>query len=109
MNDSNQNILVVTSVGSHSDAENITDRLLEMRLAACVQIDPKVISHYRWQGEVKKETECRMTIKSTESRWIELKQHLEMLHPYDVPEIIKVSVEDCVTDYQHWVHSETKH
>lgn len=107
MTESDQVILVITSVDSESTAEQLAEKLLRMRLAACIQIDSKVVSKYWWQGTLRKENECRLTIKSTERHWIAINNNLERYHPYDVPEIIKIPVTVCSGAYKDWVMSET--
>ena len=57
-------LTVTTTVGSRADAERLARRLLERRLAACVQLDEAVTSVYRWQGRLCADPEVRLVIKT---------------------------------------------
>jgi periplasmic divalent cation tolerance protein len=59
---------VVTTVGAMADAQRLARLLLERRLAACVQIEPGLVSHYVWQGRACEEPELRLTIKTLPDR-----------------------------------------
>lgn len=99
-------ILVLTTVSTESSANEISQKLLEDGLAACIQVEEKVRSHYRWQGKLIIENECRLAIKSIDSRWKSLRKSLEECHPYEIPEIIKVNIDDCSDDYRRWIISQ---
>ena len=108
MDNPSELILVITTVKSHSSAENIADELLKQRIAACIQIEEEVNSTYRWDGQTVTEKECRMTIKSIRAKWPDIKTVVDRLHPYEVPEILKIEVSDCSEKYRQWILSEIK-
>ena len=74
-------------------ARRFADTLIESKLAACVNIVPNVKSVYRWEGKTENEEEILLIIKSTEKRIAQLTEFIEANHPYDVPEVICLSVE----------------
>lgn len=88
-------------------ARRLASRLVEMRLAACVQILPPQISIYHWEGKVEESTECLVMIKSVQQRFAELEREIRDLHPYDVPEIIALPIVDGSPDYLHWIRTST--
>ncbi len=88
-------------------AERIASALVEKRLAACVNVTSAVTSIYRWQGEVEREVERLLIIKSRRDRWAELKEELAAMHPYEVPEIIALPVEAGEERYLQWVEENT--
>ncbi len=85
-------------------AREITTTLVELHLAACVNLCPAVESIYRWQGKVESATEILAMIKTTHEGFDALEQKLHELHPYEVPEIIALPAERVSSAYVQWVH-----
>lgn len=77
--------------------------LVESGLAACVNIVPGVSSVYRWNGAVHEDAECLMIAKTTASGFGPLRDWLRTHHPYELPEVITVSVSDGLPAYLRWV------
>ncbi|MCC7474172.1 MAG: divalent-cation tolerance protein CutA [Pirellulales bacterium] len=94
---------VSTTTASRADAERIAQELVTHRLAACVQIIGPVQSTYRWQGTVETVEEWLCQIKTTQNRWEALQQALRAIHPYEVPELVAVSIERGSPDYLNWL------
>lgn len=88
-------------------AEAIALKLLEHRLAACVNIVPNVRSLYWWNGTIQDEQECTLWIKTSHVREAEVRRAIAKLHPYEVPEILVVDVSDVHPPYMAWVKRET--
>lgn len=102
MHSSNQLVMVITTVASHKDAENLARQLIDDCLAACVQVEGPVTSHYKWEGIVQASTEFRLTIKTGNACWQDLKKQLVKLHPYEQPEILMLPVTDTTEGYLNW-------
>lgn len=100
-------IVVMTTVESADDADRLAIALVDQSLAACVQIDGPIRSHYRWAGQRQLGNEFRLLIKTSDSAWTLLKQKLAKLHPYDEPEIIRLEVGDASDGYRDWVIDQT--
>lgn len=107
MSDSNVLALVMTTVDSAEHADQVARSLVDQSLAACVQIDGPIISHYRWAGNVERANEFRLLIKTSSMAWPALKEKLSRLHPYDEPEIIMVPIADVTDGYRNWVIDQT--
>jgi periplasmic divalent cation tolerance protein len=105
---SDQILLVMTNVPDTACAEAMAKSLLEQKLAACVNCQPGVQSWYRWQGAIEQATEVSVSIKTTASRYAQLQAAIELLHPYQVPEIIAIPVAHGWEPYLAWVVEETK-
>jgi periplasmic divalent cation tolerance protein len=99
-------ILVLTTVPSAEAGERIARALVEARLAACVNVLPPMVSVYRWKGEVQRETEQQLVIKTARARLAALEEQLAQLHPYDLPELLVLNVEDGDPAYLSWVLTE---
>lgn len=107
MNDPNGLAMVITTVASALEAESLATALVDQSLAACVQIDGPVTSHYRWAGKVEKATEFRLMIKTSQQAWPALHEKLASLHSYEEPEIIMFAMTDASIGYRDWVIDQT--
>ena len=101
-------LLVLTNLPDRASAEKLADRLIELHLAACVNILAPCRSVYRWKGAVQHDEEHPMLIKTTAERYPALEQTLRGGHPYELPEIIAVPVERGLPEYLQWVAAETR-
>ena len=95
--------IVLTTCGSEADAERIARALVERRLAACVNIIGGVRSIYRWKDAVEDDAELLLIIKTQASAIETLKAAIAELHPYDVPELVVVAIEDGASAYLDWI------
>jgi periplasmic divalent cation tolerance protein len=107
MPDQNELAMVITTVASAQDAESLAAALVDQSLAACVQIDGPITSHYRWAGKVEKASEYRLLIKTSQSAWPKMLEKLASLHPYEEPEIIKIAIDAASDGYRNWVIDQT--
>src|SRR6266852_1565467 len=87
-------IVVLSTASSADEAEKIARKLVEDRLAACVNLVPGMRSFYRWKGTVEDSPECLLIIKSSRDRFEALGTALEKMHSYEVPEVIALPVVD---------------
>jgi len=96
-------LLCLTTCPDEASARAIADALVEERLAACVNRLPGVQSTYRWKGEVCREPEQMLLIKTAGERFEAMKSRLLALHPYELPELIVVEVASGHAAYLDWV------
>ena len=87
--------------------EAIARALVDERLAACVNLHAPMTALYRWQGDVEREVERQLVIKTTRERVPALQTRLMELHPYELPELVVVPITDGTTAYLDWVRNET--
>lgn len=97
--------MAITTCADAGAAETLAELLVSERLAACVNILPGARSIYRWDGDVSRESEVMMLIKTTEDRWAAMSTRLCAAHPYDVPELIGWPIERGAPDYLDWVNA----
>jgi periplasmic divalent cation tolerance protein len=107
MDPSRKLLLCLSTVASAEDADRIAVELVEKSLAACVQIDGPIRSHYRWQGQTHCDQEYRLMIKSAVTVGEQLKSKLLQLHPYDEPQIVMIEIDDASDGYRDWVLAQT--
>ena len=104
-------VLVLTTMpaaGEDARADELARTLVEERLAACVNVHGPMTSIYRWKGNIERDTERQVVIKTTRDRLTALESRLRTLHPYDLPELIVVAAESGSDAYLRWVVDETR-
>jgi periplasmic divalent cation tolerance protein len=100
-------VFVYTSWPSVADAEAAGRTLVERRLAACVNILPGMISHYRWEGKVERAEEAVMIVKTRASLADAVSDAVRQLHSYDTPAILVMPLESVEKTYLAWLLAET--
>ena len=100
-------VIVLTTIGATEHAERLAHQLVDERLAACVNLLPPMASTYRWKGQVERDSERQMIIKTTRDRLPALEARLKELHPYELPEFVVVSVAGGSQAYLDWVKAGT--
>jgi periplasmic divalent cation tolerance protein len=97
--------IVVTTVPTAAAGEELAEKIVNARLAACVQILPQMTSVYIWEGKLQKEGEHLLLIKTLPEKWEELRDFITANHPYDVPEIVAIDAERVSAPYLEWLTS----
>ena len=95
--------VVLTTTPSEEEARKIAHTLVGERLAACVNIIPKVESIYRWQDKVEEAEEYLLLIKTTESAFALLQEKLKELHSYELPECVALAMTAGSPSYLKWI------
>lgn len=84
-------------------AETLARTLVEEGLATCATLLPGAVSIYRWQGEVERQEEVQVILKTGAERVTALLDRAADLHPYDVPELLVLPVVGGLPAYLAWV------
>jgi len=100
-------LLVITNCPDEEVANAISLAVVDARLAACVNILPRIQSVYRWQGNVESAVEIPLLIKSTVAAYPALEMTIQELHPYELPEIIALPISRGLPAYLNWLAEET--
>ena len=96
-------LVVLVTTPSAEVAGSIARTLVEERLVACGNVVPAIRSIYRWEGAVHDDAEALLILKTERRLLPELKLRLEALHPYQVPELLALPVEDGLPPYLAWI------
>ena len=96
-------ILVVTNLPDSESAFNLARQLVDLRLAACVNVLPAVASFYEWEGRLEQATEHTLVAKTVRARYDEVERAILERHPYSLPEIVAVDVTEGLPAYLQWV------
>ena len=101
-------VFVYTTWPTTVEAEEAGRALVERRLAACVNILPGMISHYRWEGKVERGEEAVMIVKTRASLAIAVETAVKQLHTYRTPAILVIPLESVEQTYLGWLLAETE-
>ena len=96
-------LIVFTTTPNAAEAEDLAKKIIEAKLAACVQVLPPIKSFYFWAGSVQTDAENLLLIKTLPEKYDELEKFIREHHSYDVPEIVAVSAEKVSTGYLEWM------
>ncbi|HLH38240.1 MAG TPA: divalent-cation tolerance protein CutA [Bryobacteraceae bacterium] len=99
-------IVVLTTCDSEQEAEQVARRLIEKRLAACVNIVPGARSIYRWKEAIEEAGELVLLIKSRRDLFAALRAELSSVHSYELPEVIAMPIVDGSEEYLTWLDRE---
>ena len=93
----------MTTIDSEERAEELAKGIVEQRLAACVQVLPRMTSFFFWQGAVQREGELLLIIKTAEEKFAEVEAYIREHHSYDVPEVAAIRAEQVSEPYAKWL------
>lgn len=96
-------LIVFTTTPNSEEAETLAKKIVEAKLAACVQVLPPMKSFYFWEGEVQNEAEHLLLIKTLPEKYSILESFIQGNHSYEVPEIVAVTAEKVSLDYLSWI------
>lgn len=103
----NQTIIVYATFPNLAEAEEISSRLVEEKLVACVNLFPGMISLYRWDETIQRESEVAAIFKTRQQFSDALVQRIETLHSYDVPAILVLPSTGGSAGYRDWINRMT--
>jgi periplasmic divalent cation tolerance protein len=95
--------IILTTAGSEEEARKLAKHLVENRLAACVNIVPRVTSIYRWQGKVEEANEWLLVVKTVENAFASVLAAIGKVHSYELPECISLPIENGSANYLQWI------
>jgi periplasmic divalent cation tolerance protein len=86
---------------------SFTRTLVEERLCACAQHFAPIRSIYRWEGDIQDATEVRVALHTRRELVPQLIERIERDHPYEVPCVLAMSIDEASLAYVEWVCTET--
>ncbi|HUZ47589.1 MAG TPA: divalent-cation tolerance protein CutA [Terriglobia bacterium] len=96
-------VVIMVTARSRRECRKIARKLIDEKLAACVNITAPVQSVYRWEGKVTQDKEFLMFIKTTRDLFAEIATEISLIHSYHTPEIICLPIIDGSQNYLQWV------
>ena len=101
-------IIVLVTASSEDEAQRLGRKVIDQRLAACVNVLPKLRSIFQWEGKLSEEEECLMILKARQSLFKDVEETIRTEHSYDVPEIIALPIIAGSQPYLSWIHDMTE-
>lgn len=98
--------MVLVTCGAEQSATELATKIVEKKLASCVQLSP-ITSVYAWYGTIEKEPEIRLVMKTTTQRYPDLEAFILDNHDYEVPQIVRVPIEGGLPAYLDWIAENT--
>ncbi|HEX7045600.1 MAG TPA: divalent-cation tolerance protein CutA [Burkholderiales bacterium] len=101
--DSESPLLAFTTCPDAESGRRIARSLVESGLAACVNMLPPMESVYRWKGNIETASEHLLIMKVSRANYGRVEQRIRELHPYELPEIVAVSIDAGLPAYLAWI------
>jgi periplasmic divalent cation tolerance protein len=98
-------LIVLNTTPNIEEAESLARKIVETKLAACVQVLPQMKSFYFWENEIQTDSEHLLLIKTLEENFDDLEKFIRSNHSYDVPEIVALPVEKVSKGYLDWMRN----
>ena len=100
-------VIILTTFPDMEAAEGFAHELITNQLAACVNILPRMISIYEWEGKHERGQEHQLVIKTIDRHFAAIEQRLKNSHSYELPELLMLPAVSGSTDYLNWIHEST--
>lgn len=99
-------MLIMVSTSGRDDAERLGEALVVERLAACCNVVPTVASFYYWEGQLQREHEALLLIKTMESKAGAVQEFVRAHHESQLPEIIQLPIDGGYSPYLNWLEKQ---
>ena len=103
-----ETIVVLTTAANDAEAESLARKIVEAKLAACVQILPKMKSVYFWENAIQVDSEHLLLIKTLREKFDELSKFIQTNHSYETPEIIVLEASAVAENYLNYLKNYLK-
>lgn len=100
-----QAILVVTTVGTEEEANELAQELVERHHSCCVNILPIHRSVYRWRGKICTDSEFMLIIKALDASYPAIEAAIKEIHRYELPEILAFDIKQGEEGFLHWIYA----
>ncbi|MBV9007721.1 MAG: divalent-cation tolerance protein CutA [Verrucomicrobia bacterium] len=97
-------VLALSTFPEEEMARKVARELIENAFVACANIIPSVQSIYFWQGKVEEGAEVLALFKMTAARFDDFVKKLRELHPYELPEIVRLNIDGGLPEYLRWIN-----
>lgn len=99
--------IVLCTIDSIKNANELAHNLVKARLAACVNIVSGVTSVYEWENAICEENEYLLIIKTKSDLYKKLETKIKEFHPYEFPEIVSLKIDNGSKSYLDWIEKNT--
>jgi len=95
--------IILCTCPDKDTAEKIARLLITEKLAACINILPGITSIYLWHEQIESAQEQLLLIKANKTGYQAIETMIKKHHPYELPEIIAVPIENGLPEYLQWI------
>lgn len=95
--------LVVLITTPTEKGEELANFIVQNKLGACVNVIPELKSTYWWKGNIERDREALLVVKTSSRKFSELVDRVKEVHPYTVPEIVALPIFAGNPDYLNWI------
>ncbi|MBP6508368.1 MAG: divalent-cation tolerance protein CutA [Opitutaceae bacterium] len=95
-------LIAWTTVATRAEADKLAGDIIARNLAACVQVEGPITSHYRWQDKIEQAEEYRLCLKFLPDQLSALEANVLTHHSYATPEWVVVRAEHVGEKYLSW-------
>ena len=100
-------VLIRITCPSQRVANEIAEKTVEQRLAACANVEGPMMATYRWKGVIEQAWEFILWLKAPEPNFTKIETLVKGIHPYDVPAIVAMPCSHVSADYAAWAAENT--
>ena len=97
-------IIIKTSTDNHKVMKMIANTLLKEKLAACVNMIPRMRSKYVMDRRIVESREVILFIKTAKKMEEKVYKTIKELHNYEIPEISTIETSKVDKDYEKWLN-----
>ncbi len=107
---SNDLVLLYVTMPDKSAAKNLATKIIEAKLATCVNILPAGLSLYQWEGQIEEEEEIYMLVKTGKNKAMATRDFILSHHPYEVPCVLGLPIDETISaqPYIGWLKTSLK-
>ena len=98
-------LLLYITCPSIEVAEAIARPLVAERLVACANLLSGLVSIYAWKGELQRDAECLLLLKTKREAAAAVAQRVRDLHPYENPCLVTFAADAALPDYLGWLRA----
>lgn len=99
-------VWLYTSLTDSKEAEVLAHKALAKKLIVCANVIPNIVSIYRWSGKTQSSNEVILLMKTSKNMYNKLKQFVLEEHPYDIPAVLQINLNDINRAYLNWAQQE---
>lgn len=100
--------LIYTTYPDYDTAHNVSSALLQKGIVACTNVFQEVTSIYLWNGSINTSKEHVAIMKTLKKFSVEVQHYIKKNHPYSVPAILSIPMQDCDREFLDWVNKSLK-
>ncbi len=99
-------VLIYITVADEEEALRLGRLLVEENLVACANVVPRLLSCFRWEGQVQQEEESLLLAKTRSHLVSAIVDRVKAAHSYEVPAVLALEISDGNPDFLQWIGQE---